>query len=76
MSRASASRQSEGGSFASGPSIFKPWSNQTNDFKIDTCCFVARSWHYWNRARNGWLSVMIMRLSGIGGYGASGLMSQ
>ena len=27
--------------FESGPRCFKPWSSQTNDFKIDTCRFLA-----------------------------------
>ena len=40
MSRAFTSRKDHG--FESGPRIFEPWSSQTNDFKIDTCCFLAR----------------------------------
>ena len=26
----------------SEPHGFKPWSSQTNDIKLDTCCFLAR----------------------------------
>ena len=32
---------SEGHGFESRPRIFKSWSSQTNDFKIDACSFLA-----------------------------------
>ena len=34
--------ESEGGMFQSGAPGFSTWSSQMNDFKIDTCRFLAR----------------------------------
>ena len=49
---------------------------QTNDFKIDIRRFLVRCLALFVRAMTGWISVRIMRLSGIAGPGANGLMSQ
>ena len=38
--------------------------------------YLSLPWHYYNRARTGWLSIRIMWLSGISGHGAGGLVSQ
>ena len=34
-------REYEDHGFESGTRIFKPWSSQTNDCKVDTCCSLA-----------------------------------
>ena len=47
---------------------------ESNQILTQSAC-VATSlgiWHYWDRARTGWLSVGIMWLSGLSGHGASG----
>ena len=36
---------------------FGPWSIQTDDLNIDSCHFLASTWHYYDKARTGWFSV-------------------
>ena len=45
--------------------VFKPWSSQTNDFKIYTGRSLARCSALLGYKRTGWLSVRIIQLNGI-----------
>ena len=45
---------------------FKPWSDQTKDYKIGICCFSAKhaAFNLGERAKTGWLGIRIMCPSG------------
>ena len=57
------------------PHRFKPWLSQANDFEIDTCHFLARSFALLGCDKD-WLAQCQDSVTAISGHGAGDLVSQ